>query len=380
MKKQYYSNFILIIILTFSWAFMSAQVSIIPTFPNNQVFKFDQLLQVRILNNSNSVVNGYLEMTIENAGSQSISTIRSFPVMITQGGMLNSNNIRWQQSPKYGNSVAAEIFTETGNLPYGEYNVCYRLINSISQISIATYCLEKSSRPFGQPELMNPIHEAIIETKNPVLTWRPPLPTFDTNVKYNLVLKEKRKTQSIEEALFNNIPLLKLKNLSQTSLLYPVTATPLEVGKEYVWQVAAFFEGVEIGKTSIWVFKLKENTSIEKIMSPSMEYTTLKRKLGGGYAQIQNGKINFKLKEFYNTNSFSYKIYGANRTDLTSQTTLNTTGIHKMGYNYHTIDFPTTCSNLGLNNSIMILEITTSNGEKYYLRFRYHDVYTGPAC
>ena len=351
------------------------QVVIVPTQTHSEIFQFDQLFQVNVLNTTAGQVSGQMEITIENKALQSVFKIRSLPIILLPSSTRNGTQINWETSPQYGGNPIAELFSETGKLAFGEYVICYRFLDSSGGSVLGVNCQEKSIKPFGQPELISPYNEEVIQTKYPVLTWRAPLPTYNFNITYRLILTELKKGQSPQQALRRNVPMIRLENINRNSMLYPTSARPLEVGKTYVWQVTAFYEQWKIGVTDIWTFRVEDVT---EMMPPSDEsYANLKRKLDAGYYIAENGKILFKIEERYNANSFTYKIYDSSRTDLTSTTSITDGLPHKFGFNYYTIDFPTSCSSAYIGQ-FLTLEITTESGEKSVLRFKI--IYTGSPC
>lgn len=360
----------LIICCCFGMPIIKAQVTIIPVHQNSEIFLFDQLFQVNVLNVSGITQTGFLEISIEDRSRSTVATVRSAPMNLSQGAMRNGGNISWQNNARFGNNIASGIISETGKIPIGEYVICYRFLGTNTQTVLGVNCQEKAVKPFGVPELISPHNRETIKTKLPLLTWRPPLPSYNFNVEYSLKLTERKQGQSMNEALLKNFPLVQQNRLSKTALLYPSSALPLEVGKTYVWQVSASYENMEIGQTDIWQFTYGA-TAVARQQTTTTTYATLKRKLDGSfYLNTEDGFLRFQIQERYNADDVDIRIYDYKREEKVAHiiTAAKANVTHGFGTNYYELNLKCAL----FHNNYYVLEVKTQSGEHFMLRFRHN--------
>lgn len=368
----------LIICCCFGMSLLKAQVTIIPVHQNSEIFLFDQLFQVNVLNVSGITQTGFLEISIEDRNRSTVVTVRSAPMNLQQGAMRNGGNINWQNNARFGNNIASGIISETGKLPIGEYVICYRFLGTTTQTILGVNCQEKAVKPFGLPELISPYNRETINTKLPLLTWRPPLPSYNLNVQYSLKLTERKEGQSMNEALLKNFPLVQQNRLSQTALIYPSASLPLKVGKTYVWQVSAGYDNIEIGQTDIWQFTYGEQAEARQ-QTARTTYATLKRKLDATFFQMEDGFLRFQVQERYNADDIEINIYNYKREKkaLNEIAEAKNNVNHQFGTNYYEINV--TCALV--INEFYVLEVQTQSNEKTLLRFKhFFNIVNSPGC
>ena len=222
--------------------------------------------------------------------------------------MLSSSQIDWTAPIAFGQTQFANILRETGTLQNGTFIFCYRFLAIPDSRILGLNCQEKTIMRFGPPELLSPQNGSYVSIPNPILSWKPPIPFTTLDIRYELVLAELKKGQSFIEAIRTNFSILNIKDIQRRFLLYPNTAPQLTLGKSYVWQVAAFHQGIEIGATDIWKFTY-EQKELDKDSPPTVEsYRFVKPKLDGAY-YIANEIIYFAYDNRKSQSILNYQIY-----------------------------------------------------------------------
>ncbi|MCG8331788.1 MAG: hypothetical protein MI974_29145 [Chitinophagales bacterium] len=249
---------LLLLIFACMFGYLShAQIVITPLYQNAEVFVADHLIQVNMINVTPDPIVGHLEIQISGPDQQLVGQINSFEIGLQPGIVLNGNRINWEAGFTFGNSAFASAFRNTGKLPFGEFTICYRFIDKGNGNTLGLNCQEKNIKVAGLPKLVTPFDQSVLDNIHPLLSWLPPLPLTGSELTYSIVLAEIKKGQSPAEAVSFNIPLLSLDNIKQTSLRYPASGQLLQEKSEYAWQITAYWNNIEIGKTEIWRFSFK---------------------------------------------------------------------------------------------------------------------------
>ena len=267
-----------------SWFNLRAQVSVVPL-PNQEgYFMLDDLWKVNLINPLPSPLEVYLDITLEDAQHQPVLTATSAAFTLRQGSSrppISRHGNRLQ----YSSTAAAATLRNIGRLPYGQYIVCYKIVQADKGTLLGQHCQEQQIKPFGPPELISPYNREAIRTIFPVLTWKAPYPAGAIPFTYSLRLTEVKPGQTALQALEGNVPLLSRRIEQIQHLLYPGDAPRLEVGKKYVWQISAQAGDFNLGATEIWVFTIGENETPESVGN-TYNYETyydLKLTPSGGY-------------------------------------------------------------------------------------------------
>ncbi|MEO1517232.1 MAG: hypothetical protein AAFV95_19560 [Bacteroidota bacterium] len=305
--QKFYLLFSLIAFLaTPSWS----QVVIRPVSTNSPIFNFDQLLQFQLVNTGTSPVKGIVQIQVEDNYSNGILQINSLPISVAVGASMDQQQVQWEGGIKLGENQFARWLAQSGGLPRGQYIYCYRFLEAQSGRTLGNFCQENSSTYFRLPELVYPFHEATLQNRFPVLSWRPPVPLQGNNLRYNLKLVELLRGQSPLEAIHTNIPLLEKYHLSTLSLPYPPTGIPLEKDQQYAWQVTAFWNEIEIGKTNIWTFSIEEE-EIEK-EEPQIESYRLVKQRQKGSPYVFTDALYFAYDNRAFESELTYSIHAKN--------------------------------------------------------------------
>lgn len=134
-------------------------------------------------------------------------------------------------------------YARTGRLPEGEYSLCVRF-DDVTPAEPTSRTVEDTQQcaffRIGNPQpptLLLPADGSDVRNRNPVFTWTPVVATGVTQVLYHLRVVEVLPGQTPTRAIEANYPVFETTVPSLTSLPYPTSALPLEVGTRYAWRV-----------------------------------------------------------------------------------------------------------------------------------------------
>lgn len=363
IQQKYWVLFFIILFSTFA----KAQVLIVPSFQNSELFFFDHLFQVNLINSTNQSIQGVLEIDVENRNQERVVKVSSPLIMLQAGALLNSAQLPWNSSIEFGQNQLIASFSETGRFPYGSYIFCYRFI-AVDGTTLGVNCQEKAVNVTGQPELISPYDKEIIRTPMPLLTWKPPLPLVSTNITYHLRLCHMEAGQSIAEALRINYPLIERRSVREPFMVYPTDALPLEEGESYVWQIRAFYDGLELGETEIWQFTYQLPNSKRETEEVVESYRLVKNKLDG-VPYIATDILHFAYDNRRSEAVLNYKIYPQNNVKNSVKNLPRIT--LKSGLNK--IDIEGAKLNRLEADQRYVLKIKDENGSNYYFNFIYYE-------
>ena len=331
-----------------------------------------QLWPITLVNTSNSTITLRVELTLSEAVSGTPVLSASTKSFTVAPGTTQINN-GYLQPVQYnvlgiGYNVDA---SPNGLLPFGDLEACYSFMVSQGEniVKLVEECTELVIEPFRPPQLVMPFDQSVIETKNPQLSWLPPVPAnLFSNLKYDLQLVEVLPNQSQEDAILENIPLFQQSSISFNSLQYPLSAPSLELNKQYAWRVVAKSNETYIGKSETWVFSLKEFHNADSLIINQVPYGELKREDQSSYAVFAD-----ELKFDY-LNELEDSIWHISIYDLTSSDRktilLNMDSIPlKPGQNL--VNYSLKNITGFVDNHLYLLEVINSRKESWRLRFEY---------
>lgn len=243
---------------------LQAQLIIQPQAATGTIISIDNLYAVMLINGTNSSISGSLEIKVSDA-NQGLVFISKSPVFkILPGTMLLPPSVVSVSSKNYGSNSIASSFSQTGQLPYGSYTICYSFYAPGEGAVKGMNCRQQQVQPKMPPFLVSPYNKEVINTTYPLLVWYPPTPIDPTLVTYAIKLTKLNRGQSYAQALRQNAPLLERSGISLPQLPYPPVAIPLQTKQDYVWQVAAFAGSQSLGITEIWSFRIGEQSALKE--------------------------------------------------------------------------------------------------------------------
>lgn len=344
----------------------SSQVVIQPTFRQAEIFSIDQLLQVSIINSAGRPVEGTLDVSIE-SGRQLVFRLASPMMQLGVGEMRFADEINWNSQFQFGQNDIAGLLRSTGKLYGDNLTFCYHFIENQTGKVLGSSCQEKALLRFDPPELIFPTDRSQVKTELPLLTWKPlNLLSFST-VSYQLILTELKAGQSPIQAVQTNGSIINERHLFQPFLPYPTTALPLEKDKKYAWQVTAFLDGVEIGKTEAWQFSLKETPTTKQYNSQE-SYRFAKKQPEGKY-YIANRILHFAFDNRDYEEQLDYKLYPVK---ANGQKSIKKLPIIPLKHGVNQLDLDLSNFKGVKDNQAYLLVIQTKKNGDYYLPFKYY--------
>ncbi|MEJ2185361.1 MAG: hypothetical protein P8Z36_05425 [Gemmatimonadota bacterium] len=158
-------------------------------------------------------------------------------------------NIADWRSAQLQGAVATSV-SRTGGLPEGTYALCVNFQN-MTPVGRTPYtvqdiqqCAEFQITNPQPPTLLLPADEAVVTQENPVFSWTPVVVQGMPVVEYRLRVVEVLPRQTPVRAIEANRPVFETTVSNLTSMPYPPSALPLEVGKRYAWRVRALAPGM----------------------------------------------------------------------------------------------------------------------------------------
>lgn len=244
-----------------------AQLIIRPAVPRLGIIQKSQLWNLLVINTlpgeaeiSISLVlqdrqTGYTLMTAQSGniklakGSKQLNEQAVFPVQYRYETIFNNNN-------------------QQALLPVGNYLACYSVISTAKQESVAQECVAIDVAPLSPPQLMYPANGSQIVERSPQLSWIPPTPAIlFSQLRYDVAVTEVYPGQSPAEAIQRNTPFYVAGSIPQQSIPYPASATSLDTGKVYAWQIIAKNGESYAAKSDVWTFTIRPQTKVEKILA-----------------------------------------------------------------------------------------------------------------
>lgn len=142
------------------------------------------------------------------------------------------------------------LAVQGGAAPAGSYKACLEVYESGTNRKLGGKCIDVVVKAAGALGLISPRDGDTIRTPYPQFLWLPPSPMPSGGATYTLKLVPVLEGQSAEDATRSNHPQFAQTGLLATSLTYPTSATPLDTGNVYAWQVQVVAPGGNVVSTS----------------------------------------------------------------------------------------------------------------------------------
>jgi len=368
MKKLYIYR--LVILFATSALFHNnvfSQVSIANTnlYPYNVTPK--SMMQITIINQGNDA-KVRIDAGVYNSSNQELLHVISGPVVLKSGVNIISPASVIIASANYSTSNQGNYLKTKHQLPSGVFTYCVVLTPLEGLEEGDEYCQDIDAVDNEFLYLVYPADKDTVDTPNPVLSWAhsEPFSILSEGEFFRIVVVElNQKDQSAEAGVIANPPIFIKDFLQKHQVPYPFDAKKLEPGKRYGWQVQKISKGTVINKTEAWEFTLYKKEEIKEHM-----FTTLKRKLDGGFYHVYNEKIYFKFDEKYVSSVVKCQILNEKREvlkpELDNVKNSSENGMTKStGYNQYVFDL----SGYKLETGFYILEVYNGKNEKFQLKF-----------
>lgn len=176
------------------------------------------------------------------------------------------------------NGTFAGIIKKSGRLPEDDYTLCITALDQLGN-KLTEACASFSIILPDQPQLVMPQNNDTVIVTYPTFQWTPVFSAPGTTIRYAIRICEMLQGQHPDKALTANIPQFQQILTNINMLVYPPNALPLEVGKQYAWQIQALDQNdapasVNDGKSEIWTFIYKKLAAQRTIPAPQISGLT----------------------------------------------------------------------------------------------------------
>ncbi|GEM_PF-2554633 len=261
MKRKSFALSLLAIVPLLFAVSVHSQVIVKLFQPQPNQWNVADMWNLTLTNTSSKAIKVYLHGTVEAQSDGLIFEGKSavFSLPANYSGRIDPRQLE-PADVGYANSDYEEIVLRTGTMPEGIYTICITVKDAETDEELGRGCVVQPITSISPPQLLNPEDEAELTEPLPVFTWLPPTPlTGNYSVSYSLRIVEFLDGQVPLEAMEANPAWFTEKNIPSTSFQLPISARPMEPGRKYAWQVTAYGNKYEIGKSEVWSFTLEES-------------------------------------------------------------------------------------------------------------------------
>jgi len=207
----------------------------------------------------------------------------------------NHSGVSWT----YTDPALRELFEHYNKLPQGTYEYCVSVQPASGDPSVLSQpdaCVYYTVDDLFLINLVSPENDAKLHETNPMLNWVVNY-HFASELTYRVRVTELKKGQTPVNAMARNNPIFRDEHVTTTSMVYPVTARPLEKWQPYVWTVDAFYKGILLGGAEVWKFMIVDD-SLLKASPQDPAYVDIRRE-SGSLSLYAPGllRIKYELKE-----------------------------------------------------------------------------------
>lgn len=199
----------------------------------------------------------------------------------------------------YSSSAIKELFTIHNVLPSGLYQYCITVIplNNVGEFDNGQKveeCMYNKVQEVFMINLLDPSNNAKLYEYNPSLSWIANY-SFSSDLNYRLRVAEINKGQNPTNALQRNKAVFQESDLHQNTMIYPVSAKPLEAYQPYAWAVDAYYKNILLGSSEVWKFIIIEDSITEPLpKNSSFIDVNLEHGINKNYA-INQIKLKYEL-------------------------------------------------------------------------------------
>jgi hypothetical protein len=255
MKYNLLFTLLLALMLSFS---TKAQVLVTSYTVNALSCSPSKMLDITLTNSTTNSMEVSVEASVKTSDGKQLCLATATNLSLNVGvNKLNGASVL--SDFFYSELPAAQMLAAQGRLISGTYDYCVKVTFPGGEFPVES-CFPLVSNFSSFLQLLNPMDKEVIEILNPTLTWTHSgfLPSTDPAETFEMILAEKKSDQSAGQALAENEWLLNQNQLKSHSILYPLNAPKLEVGKQYAWQVLHKYNGVLLESSDIWWFEIDE--------------------------------------------------------------------------------------------------------------------------
>jgi hypothetical protein len=320
---------------------------------------------VQIINTSTNSYTGTLEIEVKNiAQSAAVVKMVVHPVTISAGNNIIPYTKFSGAAVTYSNTAAGNYTRQTGQLPEGELEYCFKLTAAAKDNTpeIFENCFLGTNIISGPLELIMPGNGDSFCEKRPRFNWQPPMP-LQAGTTFTIRLTEKKQGQSAAEALLLSVPVFYQARLNAYIFPFPSNIPDLKEGHQYVWQVTAENKGKQT-LSEIWEFSIQ----CEKTQTTDKSFRELKAEDDGGFLST-GPSLRFAVYNLYTPGNLQYSIQDLNNPDKKSKG-LPVLELQK-GANNILIDLKKIPGMVDGNEYSLV--VILPDGKKVSLRFKYQE-------
>jgi len=265
-------RFALISVFLFQFTWTAAQITVnmqLP--PPGRFVPEDFIHSISFQNHTGQLMQVYLTATVEEQAAGLVFSGSSAIFELLPGFSSPHYSVYDPVNTDFINASIESYILKTNTLPPGEYVVCIWVRDANTGSELGKSCLPWHVFHPSPPQLVYPSENGTISEPQPVFVWLAPAPLPATEVVYTVTITELLPGQSVYEAMSSNPVFLKEGGISGTTWLYGMHYTPMESGKQYVWQVQAHtLEGLPVGQNNGFseVGHFTAGTSVERSVVP----------------------------------------------------------------------------------------------------------------
>lgn len=257
----------------------------------------------------------------------------------------------------------------TGLLPIGSFSVCYDFLVT-KYNKVVRECQQITVPPLGPLLLNQPSDQAELSELHPMFNWLPPSPVNSlANLRYELRLTEILPGQSAADAIHDNIPVATIRNLATNNFQYSQGLPALSPNTHYAWQVIAFNNLTETGKSETWSFHTKQDAAIVALSRQEPAYIKLEKEgMQNGYAVFW-GNLRFDYLNETSDSVWHILVEDLSTSKHTSFALSFDTLKLKRGPNL--LHYNATEDSRFINKHLYLLKVPNSRNEIWQIRFEY---------
>lgn len=273
-------------------------------FPELHGRTVDGLFQVKIFNPTNATALARLVITVSAKNGGQVLKIVANDINIVPGLNTLGPATSAKAYLQFSQTEIGRITKQSNSFPEADYAYCFMLADTKTSTVYGEECFDYHLEPFNPLSLIEPYNTQEMCEKKPAFVWQPIFPSIG-GLLYQVTLTEVKEKQTPTEALYYNVPIINLRNLSNSFLPYPSIARNLDSSKKYVWQVTAYRGDMVLSRSEIWTFKIACPNEI--ITYPNDGYRSIEDLVMGNF-YVANERVLFSIDNHYTEQKLDYSI------------------------------------------------------------------------
>lgn len=351
---------VVLAVMIFCLKCWGSTISVLPQQISSEYYGVNHLGKLIVINSLNDDVECSFSFTISDAEGNQVALLSSGAVVLNRGTNLLSGQLDLEFTEFFDASFRS-YYLNTGYFLFGDYRVCVNIVTSANFEILHQHCFSVKAGRLQNLQLSKPFNKSELTRVN---SWSwlsvPGFPQAQLN--YLFVLKEVFQGQSFDEAMAVNFAYIKESNVSIPFLVNQPIYKEMDVGKEYVWQVKAYYEGKEVARSEVWSFKIAKDAEPDGLSDgilPVAKNASVPRHI------VEGDRLNFRPEDNIGA-EYSVKLIdvGSNSSVLKDNTGL----VQEDGY--LSIDLQRTIGRARGREYLLVLT-DSALGKNYYLQLVY---------